>query len=274
MALELAADARVEAAAAGLGDGALGHAGEAAHAAHDLVATVGHDLVGKLRVGQQAARHADDVRLARGDDLLHLGGVAQAAERGHGLAHVLFDLCRQVHVAAVVLEHAGVRGGKAKLVAASAHVDEVDIVFELLGDAHTLFEVIAAVEELAAAHAHLDGEAGAALGADGLEDALGQAGAVLEAAAVLVVALVEVGAEELVDEPAVAAMHHAHAEARALGECSGLRVGLDDGVDLLDGEGLDLDAVRAHAVAGAVLAQLALGVLVDHVGAGVLAGMR
>ena len=49
--LELATDERIHGAAARLGHGTLGHADEAAQTLHDLIAPVGHDLVGKLGVG-------------------------------------------------------------------------------------------------------------------------------------------------------------------------------------------------------------------------------
>ena len=273
VAFELAADERIHRATTRLGHRALRHAHIAAQALDDLVALVRHHLVGEHVVGKQGAAHVDEVSLTGGDDLFHLSGVAQAAERGDGFGDVLLDLCRKIDVAAVLAEHARVGDAKAKLVAAGGDVDEVAVVLERLGDAHAFVEVVAAVEELAAAHADLDREVLAALLANGDKHLASKARAVLKAAAVLVGAFVEVRAQKLVDQPAVAAVQHAHLKASALGKRRSLGIGSDDIVDLLLGEGLDLHAVGTHAVAGSVLAQIALAVLVDHVGAGILTGV-
>ena len=64
VALELAPDDRVHGAASGARGGSLGHAGEAAQAAHYLVGMVLCDLAGQVGVGEQGASHVDHVGLA------------------------------------------------------------------------------------------------------------------------------------------------------------------------------------------------------------------
>ena len=191
--LELAADARVERAATRLRDGTLGHAHEAAHAANDVVALVRHHLVRQLGIGEQRAAHHHEIGLAARDDLLHLIGIRQAADGGDGNRHVLLDLLGEVDVAAVLAEHRGVGDAETELVGAGRHVDDVDEVLERMRNAAALVEVVAAVEELGAAHAQLNREVRAHLGAHRGEDLASEAHAILERSAVLVGTVVEVG---------------------------------------------------------------------------------
>ena len=100
-----------------------------------------------------------------------------------------------------------------------------------------------------------------------------EAVAVFKAAAVFVGTVVESGGQELVDQPAVAAVDHDHLEANALSQGSGVAVCLDDVSDLLLGQSLDRDAVGTDPVAGAKLAQTLLLVLVNQVSTSVLTGV-
>ncbi len=166
------------------------------------------------------------------------------------------------------------RLAEAALVGSRRHVQQVDPALQLLRDGHALVQVVAAVEELRAAHAELNREARAHLGTDRVEHLAGKAATVLQAAAVLVLAVVEVRREELVDEPTVPTVDHEHAEPGALGEPRHVPVSRRDLVELLDRQRADLHPVGARARRGAPLAHAVLAGLVGHVRARVHAGMR
>ena len=273
-ALELTPDERVHGAAARGGLCALGHAGKAAQAVDDLVLAALAHLARQLGVGQELACHVDDIGLARGDDLFHLRGVVDAADRRHGDAHAALDLGCKVHVGAVLFEHGGVRVAKAALIGAGAHMQKIDFALELVGDGRALQHIVAALEELRAAHAELDGEPLPHRRAHRVEHARGKTAAVLERAAVLVRAMVEVRRKELVDEPAVPTVDHDHAKARALGKARHMAVGRHDLVDLFMRKLAHLNAVRTHRGARPPLAHLVLARLVRHVRARIHTRMR
>ena len=270
----LAADERVAGAAAGEGRGPLRHAGEAADAVDDLVVAIGHNFVRELVVGEKLPRHLHDVRLAGGDDLLHHGGIGQAADGGHGFFDVLFDLRGEVDVPAVLLEPRGVRDAEGALICTGRDVDDVDEIFKSLGDLNALVQVIAALDELVPAHAQLDGEPGSDGVSHGGQHLAGEADAVFKRTAVLVRAMVEQRGEELVDEPAVAGVDHEHLEARTLGVGGG---GAVSGHDLVY-HGLIqlfyLHTVRADMSGGTPLGKGGFLILVGEIGAGVLPGVR
>lgn len=144
---------------------------------------------------------------------------------------------------------------------------QVHQILQALGNAAALFDVIAALEHLGAADAQLDGEAGTHGGPDRLQHLPDDAQAVLQTAAVFVGTAVVIGGQELVQQPAVARVNHDHLIARPLAQPGGLAETLDDLGDLLLGEGLDGDAVRADTVDGAVLTQAGLLFLVHQIGA-------
>ena len=143
-----------------------------------------------------------------------------------------------------------------------------------MGNAGALGHVIAALEELSAAYTQLNGESRPDGAAHRSEHLAREANAVLKQPAVLVLALVEVRGEELVDQPAVPRMHHDHLEAGALRERSRLTICRDDARNLLMRKRTHGHAIRAHAIGGPPLAQVALLLLVDHIGAGILPRMR
>ena len=148
---------------------------------------------------------------------------------------------------------------------------EVDQILERMGDAGALLHIVAALEELGAAYAQLNGESGANSAAHRSEHLARKADAVLKRPAVFVFALIEIGGEELVDQPAVTRMHHDHLEAGTLRERCRLTIRRDNARDLLMRKRAHGHAVGTHAVGRPPLAQIALLLLVDHVGAGILA---
>ena len=69
---------------------------------------------------------------------------------------------------------------------------------------------LSALEQLGTAETELDREHRADSGADGIEYLTGKAAAVFQASAVLIGSVVEIRGEELVDQPAVAAVDEDH----------------------------------------------------------------
>ena len=84
-----------------------------------------------------------------------------AADGGHRLGDVPFDLGGQVDIHPVGGEHGGVGVKKAELIGTGGDVDDVHQILQRVGDPAALLQVVAALEQLRAAHAHFDGEAGA-----------------------------------------------------------------------------------------------------------------
>jgi len=184
---------------------------------------------------------------------------------------MLLDLPGQEHVAPVLAEHGRMRDGKAVLVRAGRDMDEIDQILQRLRNAAALVQTIAALKELRAAHAQLDGKARADAVAHGLQDLAHKADAVLETSAVLVRAMVKIRRKELVEQPSVSGVHHDHAEAAELGKLRRFAVAIDDIGQLLPRERAHGDAVGALAVAGAVLHHLRFFILVEQIRPGVLA---
>ena len=272
-ALALPADQGVDGTPPGAGGGPLRHAGKAAQAADNLVLLSRHDLVGQEGVGQQRPGHLHHVRPAGGDDFLHLGRVIQGADGGHRLVNVLLDLRRQIHVVPVRGEHGQVGGKEAELVAARRNVNQIHQILHSLGDLHPVFQGIPSVKQFCTAHPELNGESRANGFADLRQHLPGEPEPIFKAAAVFIGAVVESRRQELVHQPAVAAVNHDHLEPHPLGQGGRLAVGFHNVGNLFFGQGLHRDAVRPHPVAGPELGQAFLLVLVHQIGTGILAGV-
>ena len=195
-----------------------------------------HGLLGPVGVRQQGPAHADEIRLAAGEDLLGIIRLGDGAGGEHRDADFLLDgLGRPDVVAArelhgrdlvdhlVVVAAADVNGRAAQLLQALGIIDGIL-------DGHAARLVIRA------AQAHDDGEVLAHVLLAALENLLQEAEAVLPAAAVPVAPLVGEGREEVGDEVAVRAVDLHHLEAGGLCTPCGLAEILHQLVDLLDGQ--------------------------------------
>ena len=125
------------------------------------------------------------------------------------------------------------------LVAAGGDVDEVDLAVELLRDGYALVDAVAALVAGRPADADVHWETAAALLLDAVDDGQRETAAVLETAAPLVLAVVHVGVQELVEQPAVPGVDGHHAESAELGEGRGVAESLDGLLDDLFGHRRD-----------------------------------
>ena len=112
---------------------------------------------------------------------------------------------------------------------AGGDVEGIHIGLQQLADFNALIQLQRALRlAVPAVDAQIDGEPGAAHLADPLQNHDGKTGAVFDAAAVLVGAVVVVGGEELAEQPAVGAVDHDHVEAGLLAPQGGGGVGVGD----------------------------------------------
>ena len=124
------------------------------------------------------------------------------------------------------------------VVVAAGHVDgRYAPSFQTLGELDGLFDRVPAGLVVGAAQTHTDRVVGTDLGFDLLDDLEQEAHPVLERPAIPVGPLVAVWREEVGDEVAVAGMDLHHVEPGRLGPLGRLAEGLDDLLDLVDGQG-------------------------------------
>ena len=167
----------------------LAYAGHAAQAWVYQVIPPGLELVRQLRVCKQRPRQRDDIRPTLGDDALHQLGVAERADRDHRcVLHFFLDRLGEIDVAALREKPIGyhVLVGRGNVECSGGHVDEVYLAVQKLCEFYLVFKRQPALDDLGAAHAHLNGEIVPTFFADVCDDFHRDAGAVFEAAAVFV----------------------------------------------------------------------------------------
>ena len=210
----------------------------------DEVLAPGLGLGDEVGVGYVHAAHADEVAHALLEQLFSLLGVAQGVDADDGDLHrVLYGLDEGPAPALgriAGLYHRGRAG-----IDAAADVEVIDVGLQVLGDLDAGVLVVAALDEVVAVNARADNE----VRADGLADALQyahhEAAAVLHAPAVLIRALVGVGAHELLEQVAVRAVDLDAVGAGEPGVHRGLDEEADEAVDVLDGHLAGQDGVAA-----------------------------
>ena len=153
-------------------------------------------------------------------------------------------------------------------------MDQIDQIFDRLRDPAALGHVITSFEQLASAQPDLDREARADRSTDRLQHLTCQADPVLQRTAVSICPMIEIGRQELVEQPAVTGMNHNHFIPGAFCQGRLFPIGADDIGDLLHGQSLHGTPVGTDAVGGAPLIKTLLFVLVRHIGAGILSRMR
>ena len=132
--------------------------------------------------------------------------------------NVLLNGFGKIQVAAVLVEHGGeCLGVDMVLIGAGGHMDQVHIVLNDLGKLNAVLQGHAALHTLGAGHAVLNQEVVAADLLDLFTYHNGELGAVCHASAAFVGTVVELGGDELVQQPAVTAVEVDHLEAQGLG---------------------------------------------------------
>ena len=217
-----------------------------AAAAHDALAhvlgAVLHHLQRQGRIGDGVAQAGDDIALAVGQVLLHDGGVGVAVALAHGLFGHGLDLLGDVHPVTIFDALGGQR--HARLMPAHRQVVQVETGLfhphgDLLGLFHGQARAVVGLDEVHRRPAHHDGEIRADDLADAANDLQGEAGAVLQAAAVLVGAVVGGLAHEAAQDAAHAGHDLDSVEAGLLANAHGVEVLLFELLDLLQGHGLE-----------------------------------
>ena len=196
----------------------------AGHARADLPCPLLVGLARQVRVGEQLARHRDEVGVFVGEHALGQLRGRIAADRDHRDVDGRLDLGREVLELAGADAHRGDHPAEG-LVAAAGDVDVVDALL-LQGQrrGHRVLQGDPAVRPLVAGHAVADGVVVAHSGADLAHGLADEAQPVLQRSAVLVGAQVAVGGEEAHEQVAVRAVQLDEVEARLPGPHRRLRV--------------------------------------------------
>ena len=222
-----------------------------AHALLDLVDLPHLDLGDDMRIGDMRPGHAHQVHIAAFQDTLGLVGVLDVLGVDHRHADHVLDARRQVQEGLRRVGHVGNDVGERVVgVAAGAdHAEEVHHAGGIVVGGDLLHVVVgeAVRMKLVATDAHAHHEVVADLGAHRLEHLHAEAHAVLEAAAPLVLALVDPRTPELVDQVLVHGGELDAVEAAFLGPARGLGEITDDAPDLLLLDGLAGGAVHRLA---------------------------
>ena len=230
-----------------------GIAGEAAHAAADGVLLTVAGLVGELGVGKALTGQLDEVGLTGGQHFLAVLGAVEAAHHGHlGDLHRGLDLGGVLHIDAVGIQEGGEGVGAAACpLQTVGHMDDVHQTVDLLAELHGVVNGHAAGLAVLGGEAQLDDAVLADAAAAGVDDHLGESGAVLHGAAELVGAVVGPGGDELLHDEAVAAVDQNAVKAALLGKAGDVVEVVADLLHHGQIQRLDLHTVLADVSVGA-----------------------
>ena len=214
---------RVDGAFDALVDEDLADAGVAVDTGADVFGAVLDELVRQFGVGQHLARHGDEVALAGGDGVVGDLGL-EAADGDHRNLHCFLDLGGPQQEAGLLLHQRGLGEGDAGAgVGIGRYADGVAAGgFGHAGEDLGLFQCDAAVHaQLVGVQAQPHRVVGTDTLAHGGNDFAQEAAAVLDRAAVFVVALVEVAGQEARNDVGVRGVDLDTVEARAPGAIGG-----------------------------------------------------
>ena len=267
------ANKRIDSTAAGGSHAALCHAGKAAQTMDNVLLPIGHDLAGQLMIGQQRTSHIDQIGLTGGDDFFHLRGIIQPAQRSNRHCHVFFDFRSQIDIDTMRQKHGRMGPAKSLLIRAGRNMQNIHIRLQQLSNLDALLQCITSVKKFIAAHAEFNRKAGAYRFAHSGQHFLRQTDTIFQAAAISVRAVIKIGRQKLIEEPAVAAVHHNHLKTAAFRQRSHIGVGLCDLLQHIHSKCLHRTAIGTGSFRWSPLANGGLFTFILHIGTGVLTGM-
>ena len=153
-------------------------------------------------------------------------------------------------------------------------MQQVDMRLQLLSNAAAFGQIIAALKQFRTTHAELNRETRTHSLPHDFQYFDGKAASIFQTAAVFIGTLVEVGGQELVDQPAMTAVDHDHLKPGTFGQGSCAPIGSCNLMQLLHRESAHRHTVRTNRITGSPLMHLMLARLVSHVGACIHTGMR
>ena len=187
---------------------------------------------GEVGVAEEFAGDEDEIGLAGLEDVFGLLGFGDHADGAGEDFGVAADLLGERDLVAGADGDLGVEG-----VAAGGGVDEIDAEgLDVAGELDGVFNRPAAFDPIGGGDAEEEGEVVRHFGADGLRDFAEETGAIVEAAAVFVLAEIGDGREEFVDEIAVGAVDFDDLETGGEGAAGGGGEGSYQGFDFGGGE--------------------------------------
>jgi len=93
---------------------------------------------------------------------------------------MLFDLCCQMHITAMLCKHRGMRNTKRFLIRTRTYMQHIHIRFQLLGNTHPFGQIISFFDKFSPAHAELYREFGAYGLTHSPQDFYGKTAAILQ----------------------------------------------------------------------------------------------
>ena len=152
-----------------------------------------------------------------------------------------------------------------KLIATGAYVDDVHQILKGASNTNPFVKVVTALKKLRSTHTHLYRSTRPYRRANSHQHLARKANTPFKTSAILILTMIEEGAEKLINQPTMPAMHHDHVETGTFSQSGFFAISSNNVFDLILGQSLHLHAIRPNAIARTVLAQLALALFIDHI---------
>ena len=179
---------------------------------------------------------------------------------------MLFDFCRQIYVAAVLLKHGRMRIAKGSLISSCRYMKQIDIGFNLLCNRNSTLKIVALLNKLGAAHTKFNREEWANCLTNGLQYLNCKTTAILNRAAVVIGSMIKHWGQKLIDQPAMTAVNHDHLKTGTLCHRRCFSIRRHNVVNHFLRQLTYLHTVRSGTGGWSPLAHFLLLCLVGHVG--------